>query len=634
MKIFFTKAVCSFRVTLLLSILLCLPQWAVAQHPLADSLKKVWSQQEVGAENLAQLLELADETSKKDLDEALALATYGIRLSEGLNDEAFQAKFLDELGEILQRQSKFSAALTAYDEAIAKSKRVGDEELWAKAVNGKAIVLIDQGDLHGGFTLHLEILQAWERVGNKEKMVYSYNYLAEDLNFLERYAESVQYAEKGIELSKAIGNEACLATAYEEMALSLIELGEQEKAIGYIDKAIAVGEGIGMRPENFGSLINSKGNILRSLERYEESLVAFQAAYAIAEALNYRGGMAATLGNIGDVYMLMERYEEALPYREKAVKMKEANGNYINYSSNLTQLSKLYKQVGDYANALLYQEKVLAFRDSTFNKEKEAITQELTAKYEARQKEEQLARNELEQQFLYAVLALLLLGGALLVWAFIQKKKSNDILTELNEQKAFLIKEVHHRVKNNLQVISSLLQFQSRSINDKDVKAALLDSQSRVQSMSLIHKKLYRGDQLAAVEMRSYLNNLADTLIDAYSDEEDVDIVMDMDTFELDVDYAIPLGLIANELMTNSLKYAFPNDRKGTIKIQLKQQGEDLMLSVADDGVGKSSPDAPQTGGGGFGSELVDMLTLQLKGELSQLSVSGLETQLRFSLRD
>lgn len=607
---------------------------ATAQYTLVDSLKKDWLQQEVGAEQLSFLLELANETSRKDLDEALGLAAYGTRLSEGLNDEVFQAKFLDETGDILQRQSKFDASLAAYDAAIAICRSIGDNELWAKAVNGKAVVLIDQGDLHGGFKLHLEILQAWEKIGNKEKMAYSYNYLAEDLNFLERYAESVQYAEKAIELSQAIGSQACLATAYEEMALSLVELGEQEKAIGYIEKAIGVGKDIGMRPEHFGSLINSKGNILRSLERYEESLVAFQAAYEIAEELNYGGGMAATLGNIGDVYMLMERYEEALPYRERAVKMKEESGNYINYTSNLTQLSKLYKEVGDYENALLYQEKVLAFRDSTFNKEKEAITQELTTKYETRQKEEQLARNELEQRSLYIILALLLLGGALLVWAFLQKKRANGILTELNEQKAFLIKEVHHRVKNNLQVISSLLQFQSRSINDRGVKAALLDSQSRVQSMSLIHQKLYRGDHLAAVEMKSYLNNLADTLIDAYSDEEVVEVVMDMDAFDLDVDYAIPLGLIANELMTNSLKYAFPDDRKGVIKIQLKQQGEDLTLSIADNGIGKSTPVARPTGGGGFGSELIDMLTLQLKGELSQLSSSGLETQLRFSLRD
>lgn len=123
-----------------------------------------------------------------------------------------------------------------------------------------------------------------------------------------------------------------------------------------------------------------------------------------------------------------------------------------------------------------------------------------------------------------------------------------------------------------------MLQFQSRSIHNTDVKAALLDSQSRVESMSLIHKKLYRGDHLAAIEMKGYLSNLAETLVDAYSDEEDVEIVIEMDAFELDVDYAIPLGLIANELMTNSLKYAFPDGRKGALKIQLSRQKDDRRI--------------------------------------------------------
>lgn len=632
MRLSFPRATVSLSSALVLSVLLCLPMVATAQQPLVDSLKRQWSKEAVGTEQLTQLLELTETTSSKDLDAAIALADYGIGLAEGLGEEAMAIKLLGEKGGALQLQSKFEAALRTHETSIEKSKAIGDDELLATCLNNKAVVLIDQGDYHGGLTLHLEVLRVREKTGDPDKVGYSCNYIAEDLYFLERQEESIGYAERAIELFKTSGNQEGLAIAYENIGWSTLEVGDNAKALGYIDKALAVGKQIDMRPSKFGSLFNSKGNVLRSLERYEEALVAFQAAYKIAEDLNYTGGMTATMGNIGDVYMLMERYEEALPYREKAVKMKEESGNYINYSSNLTQLSNIYKNLGDYESALRYQEKVLAFRDSTFNKEKEAITQELTAKYETEQKEEQLAQNEREQNFLYALLATLLLAGALLVWAFVQKQRSNKILTELNEQKAFLIKEVHHRVKNNLQVISSLLQFQSRSINNTDVKAALLDSQSRVESMGLIHKKLYRGDHLAAIEMKGYLSNLADTLIDAYSDEEDVDIIVDMDTFELDVDYAIPLGLIANELVTNSLKYAFPNDRKGAIKIQLTRQDDDLILSVADDGVGKSAAASPQDTGGGFGSELVDMLTLQLKGKLQQLSVGGLETQLRFPL--
>ncbi|CAN0601308.1 unnamed protein product [Ectocarpus sp. 12 AP-2014] len=129
--------------------------------------------------------------------------------------------------------------------------------------------------------------------------------------------------------------------------------------------------------------------------------------------------------------------------------------------------------------------------------------------------------------------------------------------------------------------------------------------------------------------MKNYLGNLSESLIDAYADEDSIQVDLDMDTFELDVDYAIPLGLIANELVTNSLKYAFPNNRKGSITIQLQQDKTDLILQITDNGVGKSTAKKPSAHDG-FGSELIEMLSYQLKGELVQKSDKGFQTRIKF----
>jgi len=147
--------------------------------------------------------------------------------------------------------------------------------------------------------------------------------------------------------------------------------------------------------------------------------------------------------------------------------------------------------------------------------------------------------------------------------------------------------------------------------------------------MSLIHQKLYRGKNLATVEMKNYLNSLADSLINAYSDEDIINVELDMDAMELDIDYAIPLGLIANELITNSLKYAFSDERKGAIRIQLEQEEMNLVLHISDDGVGADANKIPQSNDG-FGSELIEMLTMQLKGEVVHSSKDGFQTQFRF----
>lgn len=162
------------------------------------------------------------------------------------------------------------------------------------------------------------------------------------------------------------------------------------------------------------------------------------------------------------------------------------------------------------------------------------------------------------------------------------------------------------------------------------MKEAIVDSESRVRSMSLIHQKLYRGEDLAVVEMKSYLDTLANNLVDTYTDiTSEVDVNLQMDTIELDSKYAIPLGLIANELITNALKHAFNEESKGLITIQLGSRDNEIVLTISDSGQ-NSLQNQGSSELGGFGSSLVQMLTEQLRGELSQTTSEGFTTEIRF----
>ena len=180
-------------------------------------------------------------------------------------------------------------------------------------------------------------------------------------------------------------------------------------------------------------------------------------------------------------------------------------------------------------------------------------------------------------------------------------------------------------MKNNLQVLSSLLHLQSRQITNEAALDAVREGQNRVDAMGLIHQKLYMGDNLAAVEMQDYLHNLGDTLLDSFGlNDERVKISYSVAPMHLDVDTAIPLGLIINELVTNSLKYAFPLDRHrladgggqvGTVDISLwKDEAGKLCLKVADDGAGQNAAPDPKHSTG-FGASLVQMLSKKLGGQ-------------------
>ena len=192
----------------------------------------------------------------------------------------------------------------------------------------------------------------------------------------------------------------------------------------------------------------------------------------------------------------------------------------------------------------------------------------------------------------------------------------NTLLDKRNAENELLLKEIHHRVKNNLEVVSSLLELQSAQIDDPAVQSAMLASQNRVHSMGIIHQKLYQGEHLAAIEMRDYFINLGENIVSSFNAEGRVKVECSMSKLVLDVDTAISIGLITNELITNSLKYAFAEKENGNINISLNEEGAEggLILKISDDGIGKV-PDQ-KAKGTGFGTQLITLLTRQLDGKL------------------
>ncbi len=196
----------------------------------------------------------------------------------------------------------------------------------------------------------------------------------------------------------------------------------------------------------------------------------------------------------------------------------------------------------------------------------------------------------------------------------------NHTIKTLLKEKETLLKEIHHRVKNNMQVISSLLRIQTNQTTDEGALLALKEGQSRVQSMSLIHQDLYQHDNLTGIHMKDYVDKLAKSLLQTYQlSPEQVSIYTEVDDITLDVDTVVPLGLIINELVTNALKYAFPNNRVGTINISLKDHQDSLLLKVKDDGAG-ISPEAQEKG---FGSGLIKAFARKLEGALTIDSTNG-----------
>ena len=209
--------------------------------------------------------------------------------------------------------------------------------------------------------------------------------------------------------------------------------------------------------------------------------------------------------------------------------------------------------------------------------------------------------------------------------------QTNARLAGLLNEKELLLKEVHHRVKNNLQVISSLLNLQSEYIKDPESLQVFAESRNRVRSMALIHEKLYQSHDLARIDFADYLRSLTRNLQSSYSRKSaSVQIGVEVDDVMLGVDSAVPCGLIVNELVTNCFKYAFPADRSGEIRVSMTRSAtEGLKLSVADNGVGFPK-DVDFKNTNSLGMQIINTLAEQLDGTIHMTNGVGTKFEICF----
>jgi len=212
-----------------------------------------------------------------------------------------------------------------------------------------------------------------------------------------------------------------------------------------------------------------------------------------------------------------------------------------------------------------------------------------------------------------------------------ERKRAEEQIKISLKEKEVLLKEIHHRVKNNLQIISSLLYLQSKNIKDQEALGIFRDSQNRVKSMALIHEKLYRSEDLARIDFAEYVRSLTNSLFGSYGVNSDaIKLKVNVDDFSLGLDTAIPCGLVINELVSNSFKYAFPDGRGGEIRIDLHTDNDGrLALIVSDNGVGlPEGLDFRNTGS--LGLQLVNTLVNQLDGTVELDRSGGTEFKIIF----
>jgi two-component system, sensor histidine kinase PdtaS len=243
----------------------------------------------------------------------------------------------------------------------------------------------------------------------------------------------------------------------------------------------------------------------------------------------------------------------------------------------------------------------------------------IQTKYDLVKKDEELAQSKLRQvqyrNWIIAIVSLFVIL-TLILFLYLEKRRSEKRLLneqlhtqeKLVEQKEAFLGEIHHRVKNNLQMVSSMLALQQMASKEESVQGVLEASRSRIETMSLIHERLYQNSGDRIIDLEKYVQELTQQIESAYTGPCSVQFSFNVCPIQLHIDTVVPLALILNELITNSLKYAFVGKEQGSIHIAIFDQKEGLLLDYADSGIG-FDPEVNK----GFGSKLLASLSRQLK---------------------
>ena len=526
------------------------------------------------------------------------------------------------------------------------SKAGNDVELGFALLRHKDLLMVT-ADYASAIKKVFEALELFEKTDNKRGIGLCYANVG-DLKYYEAaYAQGIEWCDKGIAILEKMDDKADLANAYRMKANNqLFAGGDLKFALESINKSIDLYKSINETGIPLMASINWRGNIYKYMDRYDEAIADYQVNFDRSTEMGLERYLIPSLANIGHVYLMQGKYKEALPYNLQAIDIMKKTGRMRNLWENYMHVSNIYESLGDYKLALYYHHLYADAHEEFKNNTIRGLESEAQAKYETGQKnaqiyfqEEKIAQQK-RTQLLYIVLAGLLAFILFGLFYYYRKRKKRNVelqslnaeLHTKNKQNELLLKEIHHRVKNNLELVKSLLALQSAQIEDSATKEAMQASQNRVQSMGIIHQKLYQGENLGSIEMKDYFINLGEGILDSFNAEDKVKIECAMDNLDLDVDTAVPIGLIVNELLTNALKYAFPKDGKGNIKISLQRTApETLTLKVADNGVGKDGTTKPK--GTGFGSQLVKLLTHQLNGQMNEINDGGTLVEFQFNVK-
>jgi two-component sensor histidine kinase len=515
--------------------------------------------------------------------------------------------------------------------ALVFAKKSKNQKLEARTYQLNANLLLDHNEYEESLQLSQKAKDLYEKINDVRgvgtaynNIGYTYKKMGEAQNVVVLTKKGLEFVLKSIEILQAAHDTLNLIRAHNHLGIIYRDLNEFKKAKESYHTGLQIAKKYHVENPVVGVINANLGQSYIDVgKNYDAAIILLQKAILIYQKFDYQQGIEHAYRNLADAFCKKKDFKNAIDYAQKSVDIAQNLKDTYRLFNAYQSLYRAQKEAGFFKESLLSLEKAKTFEDDMIRAEKTKSIAEIETKYETEKKKIQITHlNEVttiqQKQLIFAGISLLILLASLGTVFFQNQKikESRSLIQQQSEDLKLMMKELHHRVKNNLAIVSSLLRIQSNKLEDEKAIQAVRQGQQRVEAMSLIHQRLYQTDKITSINIKEYINDLAESLMSAYGyHSDDFDLQLNIEREELDVDLAIPLGLIINELLTNSFKYAYVKTEHPALKITLKNNAG-LSLEIQDNGVGIDI-ERWQKAKDSFGKKLIAGLTSQIGGKFT-----------------
>lgn len=598
-----------------------------------DSLLAKLAVETIDSNQVKLLRKLADSYQNANPDSAIIFYDKALAICQTPHLLSFNANLLNQKGIALDILGD-AKALKIFEES-----KVIFEQL--KDTLGMGRVEINFGvyyhfrSQHDEALLHyFKALEYFEKIENVSYRAKVLNNIAIQYRLKHKFNRAIEIYQQSLDLKEQLKDTVGIATTLTNMAMSYEQLDDKEKMVRLFEKALTYYQLLGLE-EGIAHCRMSMGKAYLEQEEYEKAETNLEIAYPFYQKTPHERDYGYVLNYLARIALHKEEYQQTVDLLEPALENIQSRGRWDISQSTFQSLGIANGKLGNYQASFDYLQEANNLKDSIFEEKRMTLSEEMQTKFDVAQKNKDLEiaalklERESQQKELYSIglffaFLSLLFGGYLLY----QKNKNNYLLAQKNtiinqslKEKELLVTAIENRIDNNMQFISNLLHLQTEHLADDAAILALKESENRVAAMSLLHQNLQRQGQQVDIEIANYLNQLIDNIMSTYEvDKAKIEVAKNIDQLLVDVDRAIPIGLIINELLGGVLKSLIAKNKAGNITISLKEKNQKIFLEMTNN---NDSANARQLPIRSFGLKLIDMLVNQLGATWNEMEEAG-----------